>query len=576
MDKIKKIKILSAVSIIGAILAITVAFAIITRSMVINGSGNVNPALWDIHFKDISSPTITGGASVITEPTVADKGAKIDNLEVRLSLPQDKIEYTVYIENSGDMNAKIDEIKYPTLTEEESKIFKFSAKYYSNNSPMQVGDVLKAGQIKKVIITIEYLDISDKNLLPKETKTIDIDFKIKYVQDNTSYTTTTNQTSLLPDGYKECEYIESTGTQYIDTGYHANEKTQIEANLKILRHNNNDINYIFGSYNGNNSYALYFSYSQKKYGVLFGNIDKNTTMSTIYNDNTKISYNKTNLFVNSNSYSINYNSTFTGTNTMYIFWANGTSRLPSITRLYNFIIKENGSVVHNYIPCLDDNDIPCMYDTVSGKTYYNKGQGEFKCKSKESFLPASYTQLDYLESSGTQYIDTGVKLNQNSRVKITYQYLQSTSTARIFGDANSNEGWVLTTANGSITSKIQTLYGNIWKPSSADGESIIPSTDIIEYERDGKNQYVNGNLYYTNSDVTFETPSTAKVFGANYNSLSLSSARVYELAIYEDGTSLTNNFIPALDNNNKPCMYDTVSGNTFYNQGTGEFNYQLK
>ena len=187
MDKIKKIKILSAVSIIGAILAITVAFALMTRSMVINGSGNVKPALWDIHFKDISKPTITGGASVITEPTVADKGAKIDNLEVRLTLPQDKIEYTVYIENSGDMNAKIDDIKYPTLTEEESKIFKFSAKYEKDGSLMQVGDTLFKNEVKKVIITIEYLDISDKNLLPKETKTIDIDFKIKYVQDNKEY-----------------------------------------------------------------------------------------------------------------------------------------------------------------------------------------------------------------------------------------------------------------------------------------------------------------------------------------------------------------------------------------------------
>ena len=97
MDKSKKIKILSAVSIIGAILAITVAFALITRSMVINGSGNVKPALWDIHFKDISEPNTSGGASIITEPTVADKGAKIDNLEVRLTLPQDKVEYTVYI-----------------------------------------------------------------------------------------------------------------------------------------------------------------------------------------------------------------------------------------------------------------------------------------------------------------------------------------------------------------------------------------------------------------------------------------------------------------------------------------------
>lgn len=35
-------------------------------------------------------------------------------------------------------------------------------------------------------------------------------------------------------------------------------------------------------------------------------------------------------------------------------------------------------------------------------------------------------------------------------------------------------------------------------------------------------------------------------------------------------------FIPCLDNNNKPCMYDLVSQKSFYNSGTNEFLYKLK
>ena len=31
--------------------------------------------------------------------------------------------------------------------------------------------------------------------------------------------------------------------------------------------------------------------------------------------------------------------------------------------------------------------------------------------------------------------------------------------------------------------------------------------------------------------------------------------------------------VPALDSSGRPCMYDTVSKQAFYNQGTGEFLY---
>lgn len=34
----------------------------------------------------------------------------------------------------------------------------------------------------------------------------------------------------------------------------------------------------------------------------------------------------------------------------------------------------------NLIPCLNAHNVPCMYDTVSGKTYYNRGTGTFGYK----------------------------------------------------------------------------------------------------------------------------------------------------------------------------------------------------
>lgn len=43
------------------------------------------------------------------------------------------------------------------------------------------------------------------------------------------------------------------------------------------------------------------------------------------------------------------------------------------------------------------------------------------------------------------------------------------------------------------------------------------------------------------------------------------------IEIYNCNNELVRNFIPALDSQGKPCMYDTVTQQSFYNQGTGEF-----
>ena len=52
--------------------------------------------------------------------------------------------------------------------------------------------------------------------------------------------------------------------------------------------------------------------------------------------------------------------------------------------------------------------------------------------------------------------------------------------------------------------------------------------------------------------------------------------QVYSCQIYKDNI-LIRNFIPCLDENDRPCMYDTVSEQPFYNQGSGEeFLYKLK
>lgn len=47
---------------------------------------------------------------------------------------------------------------------------------------------------------------------------------------------------------------------------------------------------------------------------------------------------------------------------------------------------------------------------------------------------------------------------------------------------------------------------------------------------------------------------------------------MYYFKISESG-NLIRDFIPVLDLSGRPAMYDVVSGQLFYNQGTGEFTW---
>ena len=42
-----------------------------------------------------------------------------------------------------------------------------------------------------------------------------------------------------------------------------------------------------------------------------------------------------------------------------------------------FQIYDNDTLVRDFVPVLDKDDIPCMYDKVERKFYYNQGTGDF-------------------------------------------------------------------------------------------------------------------------------------------------------------------------------------------------------
>ena len=179
-------------------------------------------------------------------------------------------------------------------------------------------------------------------------------------------------------------------------------------------------------------------------------------------------------------------------------------------------------------------------------------------------LPSGYTQLEYIESTGTQYIDAGVS-NVNGAV-ITFQYTSITNNTSVFGARNTEGGssrFGLTIFNGgwhfmppgisygvADTSKHTVQMGSI-----ASWKSILDDTEYGTATRDYSSisTYLFAEHFYTRGVLL------------------LAALRIFEAKLYQDAP-LVRDFIPARRNSDSAVgMYDTVTQTFYTNAGSGTF-----
>ncbi len=183
----------------------------------------------------------------------------------------------------------------------------------------------------------------------------------------------------------------------------------------------------------------------------------------------------------------------------------------------------------------------------------------------------AYTQVEYLEGNGEQYIDTGVSPVTDTRVdyKARFSSAQTVSSAPMIGArvGSANTARFFPIAYSGTTS-YRTTFGN--KESSG---TINFSTD---YEgsfqpKDGVS-FVNGTSYDISSAGFAKTNAYNLYLFATSgygNNLYYSKGRIYYVRIYDDGINLSHNFVPARRNSDNVLgMYDTVSSTFIAGSGT--------
>ena len=180
----------------------------------------------------------------------------------------------------------------------------------------------------------------------------------------------------LPSGYTQLEYIQSSGTQYIDTGFKPNQDTRITASVVWPLSGDNRSNYLCGARESGSAKKYAINGYGGKYESHYGtntvrvwssvseqfSIDKNKNVTTIYGvTETQAAQ------------------TFQCPVNMFLFAMNNNGAMysPASVKLYQFSVYDNGTLIRDFIPCKNPSGVVGMYDVVGGTFYTNAGSGAF-------------------------------------------------------------------------------------------------------------------------------------------------------------------------------------------------------
>ena len=432
---------------------------------------------------------------------------------------------------------------------------------------------------------------------------------LKTLEDGTAVgiTLPTNATSvqILPDGYTQLEYIQSNGgAHYIDTGFKPNQNTGIIAKFQLLSSTGNQTP-IFSRTSRNVASFGVFLDSNSKWTADYGTL-RYTNSSIGAQNLINLNFDKNVVKFNNDSYTFDAQ-TFQGSSNLTIFGMNTGGTVANNARMnfYSCEIYDNGTLIRSFIPCKNPSGTIGLYDIVNSKFYTNVGSGgtftagpevpkstgininclgsnkvvdiddvQLQELSKDTewifqyvagpLLPDGYTQLEYIQSSGSQYINTGFKPNQDTKISITVDFPLSRTTW-LYGGR---------TSAGSNSLGFLCEDGSRYRfdyASSVNALTVKP-TGKFTIDSDKNKCYINGELVFTATYKTFTSPVNMYIFNNNNNgSLSGgSSAKLYNCSIYDNGV-LIRSFIPCKNASGTVGLYDSVNNQFYQNAGSGTF-----
>ena len=229
----------------------------------------------------------------------------------------------------------------------------------------------------------------------------------------------TGSGSALPAGYIAAEFLEATGTQYINTGIvPAGKIISAFITAQYINFQQNFINGLFGAYKTDNVDNMNIGVVGGKWRVKINNLGSyGTNFDTlphrfVFNadDGTKVGEE---ILLNAPPQRGKESNTLFcflfAINAINLDWEGKAG----VKRVFDALIKNDGISALHYVAAISPNGAPCMYDKVSKQPFYNAGSGQFivglntKQALKLSKLPAGGGSLTISLPTGYES-DAGV------------------------------------------------------------------------------------------------------------------------------------------------------------------------
>ena len=215
--------------------------------------------------------------------------------------------------------------------------------------------------------------------------------------------------SRLPAGYTEVEWIQSSGTQYIDSGVTETSDVAVSCHFDV---DTVASDYLFGSQQ--NSASLSYNGIFKNNMLEYNYAEVGFTAANSIELAEEVTGSTNNITINGVSHTL---STGTPQNvSMLIF---GIRRNTGAMRPYGgkaklryFKIKKGSNTVRNFIPCKNSSGTVGLYDLVGGEFYGNSGTGAFTAGAEIGALEdREWQEGDVLyRPQWTTYLDNVQKL----------------------------------------------------------------------------------------------------------------------------------------------------------------------
>lgn len=226
---------------------------------------------------------------------------------------------------------------------------------------------------------------------------------------------------------RKVEYLESNGTQYIDTEIKADDTTEVEIIVAATNTGATWDGCLFGSRtstNSSDSYILWFNHysnaSTPQFSLVYNGVNYGKTVFITNNPNGKhiITFRNKDLYID-NELKTTVTSVQPDSTLPLLFLAlntgSGVDSRKFRGKIYSCKIWQNNTLVRDFVPMISTEDghvgEASLFDTVTNKYFYNKGTGKFITNLDESTTNINFT------NKGVVYTDYLIEGKDTTKIR---------------------------------------------------------------------------------------------------------------------------------------------------------------